>query len=142
MDISSHNQRNKIPFSSPRLVNLRARSIMLTVSVITAILAISTLVPLPNRFRASGIVKSLPHQNVYTAVSGELIKIVARPGDFVEKDQVLAVLENNSLKQELELSKAELRRVNIIMRKERSLQGTQLKSLESYYESLTLRTTI
>ena len=82
----------------------------------------------------------MPHQNVYTAVSGELIKIVARPGDFVEKDRVLAVLENKSLKQELELSKAELRRVNIIMRKERSLQGTQLKSLESYYESLTLRT--
>ena len=130
----------KYLFSSPRLVNLRARSIMLSMSVIIGILAILTLVPFPNHFRASGIVKSLPHQNVYTAVSGELIKIVARPGDFVEKDQVLAILENKSLQQELELSEAELRRVNIIMRKERSSQGTQLKSLESYYESLALRT--
>ncbi len=130
----------KYLFSSPRLMNVRGRSIAISLATVGAILGFLILVPFPNHFRASGIVKSLPHQNVYTTVSGELTEIIAKAGDFVEEGQLLAVLENKSLQQELDLSEAELKRVDIIMRKERSSQGTQLKSLESYYESLALRT--
>lgn len=126
-------------FFSPKLMNMRARSIILSFAAISALMAFLTLVPFPNYFRSDGIVKALPHQNVYASVTGKLAEIILPSGSMVSEGQVLAVLENESLFEEMKIIDSEMQRVNLIMRKERSSQGTQLESLNSYYESLEIR---
>jgi len=112
---------------------------LLSFAAIGVLVAFLTLVPFPNYFRSDGIVKALPHQNVYASVSGQLSGIVSPSGSMVKEGQVLVILENKSLFEEMRIIDSELQRVDLIMRKERSSQGTQLESLESYYESLEIR---
>lgn len=129
----------KYLFFNPKLMNVRARSILLSFAAIGVLVAFLTLVPFPNYFRSDGIVKALPHQNVYASVSGQLADIVSPSGSMVNEGQILVILENESLFEEMEIISAELQRVDLMMRKERSSQGTQLESLKSYYESLEIR---
>lgn len=129
----------KYLFFSLKLMNMRARSISLSFATIGVLVAFLTLVPFPNYFRSDGIVKALPHQNVYASVSGRLVGIVLPSGSMVHEGQTLAILENESLFEEMEIIDVELQRVDLMMRKERSSQGTQLESLKSYYEYLEIR---
>lgn len=79
----------------------RRKRLTITGVVVTAIVAVATLVPLPQR--VWGTLELEPHDaaQVYVDVPGTIRSVAYRPGDRVTKDTVLAQLENLDLELEV-----------------------------------------
>ena len=80
--------------SEPRIERSRKRAWWVTGGAVAAILVFLAAVPMPNRFRAPGVVRAEGSRDVYTGVSGFAVAVHARSGSKVELGQPLARLEN------------------------------------------------
>ena len=91
---------------------------------------INTLVPedLP---RISATVKPLNKTNLGIQSNGQIIKILVRPGDFVQKNQVLVQVDNTQLKLELEKSQLDLHAKETQWHTEQKKYSNQLEQLKS-----------
>ena len=83
---------------APLLV--RARTLPKTVSVAAGLLfVILALALIPNNFNmhADGTLQPVQRAHQYVGIEGTVVEIKVKEGDFVKKDQVLAILENRDL---------------------------------------------
>lgn len=126
-------------FNSPRLMNHRPRALSLTAGVLVVISGFLFAVPVPDYFRASGIVRSVPFNTVFAGANGELVEVLTPSGAEVEAGQPLLRLTSQTLEAEREMVTMEHRRAELLMRNERSGDGTQLAGLQAYLDALGVR---
>ncbi len=94
--------------TSPRLARQRPRALAVSLGAVAAAAVVLGLVPVPNQFRAPGVLEAESHSAVSTQVAGNVRAISALSGSAVVKDQPLLILENRELELELLAGRAEL----------------------------------
>jgi putative peptide zinc metalloprotease protein len=124
---------------SPKLMNRRMRALGIVTLFLAVIVAFLAFVPMPYYFRSDGVVRSSNFQNVYTSSPGQIIELVTSSGEIVEAGQVLARLSNHELEQEGVLLRIERERGDLLMRQDRSEQGTKLAGLRAFLKALDSR---
>jgi putative peptide zinc metalloprotease protein len=125
--------------SSPRLARNRIRAISVTAGSVMILLSILQFVPVPNHFRAPGVLKSREWTEVLTESPGRLEQLMAEPGVQVNRGQPLARLSNPEL--DLDLAQARAKHDEIQARLRHALQEatSNLKPLQSLLDSASLR---
>jgi putative peptide zinc metalloprotease protein len=94
-----------------RIPDMKTWRVLVSASVLTALLLFACLVPIPvSRIRGQALVQADPEATgkVYVRHTGILTKLNVRPGDYVEKGDILAEFRDPDL--EAELAKAEMER--------------------------------
>jgi putative peptide zinc metalloprotease protein len=94
--------------SSPRLDRVRNRACVVTGLIAAAFFVLLGVVPFPNHFRASGVVKTTERSGIANETAGALNELLAKPGQAVVKGQPLLALVNRELDLELAHSTARL----------------------------------
>ena len=105
--------------TSPRIERTRRRAVLVTCGAAAALLALLALVPMPNRFRAPGILQAEEYSEVFTSTPGTVREVLAASGSRVEKGQPLLRFESRELELEMNAARAEL--VRAIAEEERAL---------------------
>ncbi|QDS96707.1 Putative peptide zinc metalloprotease protein YydH [Roseimaritima multifibrata] len=128
-----------------RLAKVKRVPLAITLSVVAAAIGVVCYVPLPHHIDSAFEIQLSETGNVYANTSGILIKAV-KPGDFVKKGDILAVLDNPDLaieqaEQVGELRQAENRFENMGARSRRDPKvvseiRTQIKLISSLNEML------
>ncbi len=122
-----------------QLMNNRSRAVLVSGGSILALVAFLTWVPLPHYFRTDGIVQSNPFVNVYAGTSGELESIAVESGSMVKQGQVLVTFTNPELEREAHLVDLEYQRVQLLIRSDQSVDGSQLEGLLANKEAIEVR---
>ena len=104
---------------SPRLGAYRARAISLTSAAAVAVLAILTLVPVPDRVRVPGVLEAERSRALHSEADGFFVELLARPGELVQQDQPLLRLSNRDLEREIEA--AQMRREELVAQEIRAI---------------------
>jgi putative peptide zinc metalloprotease protein len=87
-----------------RLPDMKRSRVLVTATVLTALVAFIFFVPVPvSRIRAVGLVEADPaaHSKVEVAYNGLLVKLNVDNGDWVEKGDILAEFQHNESKEKL-----------------------------------------
>lgn len=115
--------------TSPKLDRTRSRAIGATAGIIVAVLLITAIIPLPNRFRAPGIVEAQEHWVVTNDAGGELMEVLAKSGTHVEANQPLIRLQDPEIENDFDALKAQLRQVQATEQWAISQRSRDLKPL-------------
>lgn len=94
--------------SGPKLADQRPKAIGVTLGLIALGAVLIGLIPMPDVRRGVGVVESLERTGVYIGETGFVLDAYARPGDYLEEGQVIAVLESPQLESQIEISRAML----------------------------------
>ncbi|MEQ1862685.1 MAG: peptidase M50 [Chthoniobacteraceae bacterium] len=105
--------------ASPRLARTRPRAVLVTCGGFALVLALLALWPMPNRFRAPGVLRAEQYSEIFTAAPGTIVEIQAASGIRVEQGQPLVRFTNRTL--ELEIAAAESTRAQAVAGEERAL---------------------
>jgi len=81
----------------PRIERERKRAWWVSGGAVALILLFLGLVPMPNHFRAPGVVRAAGSQEVYTQVAGWVREVPARSGEPIEPGRSLVKLESPEL---------------------------------------------
>ncbi len=106
--------------SSPQLSRRRTRAVLVTAGLFSFILGFLLLIPMPNRFRAPGILQADEYSKVFTQTPGNLVEIIVPSGKVVRKGEPLLRFESKELELELAATEAELARA--IAQEEQALE--------------------
>lgn len=87
--------------ASPRLRVFRVRAAGVTLMLAGLVLAPLTLVPVPDRVRAPGVVEAVRYRQVNSQAPGFLEELLERPGGVVRQGQALLRLRNPQLQADL-----------------------------------------
>ena len=117
--------------SSPRLERCRARAVSVTLGFVALVLTTLQFVQFPSFFRAPGVIEAKSYSAVMNGVPGQLVKLLAVPGEQVMKDQPLAALTNPESELALAAAKASLEEVDSRILSARSREIANLKPLLS-----------
>ena len=99
--------------ADPELDRVRMRAISVSLGVVVSLLVFLQLIPLPHRFRASGVVEAVDWTELVTQTDGQVIQLMAEPGMTVTKGVPLLSLANPELVFELERTQARLEEVRL-----------------------------
>ncbi len=80
-----------------RRQEIKHKRLKLSLAVVTVVMALACVVPLPQRVYGTLDISPLDPHNVYVKVPGELVELRVRPGAKVEAGTTLARLENSEL---------------------------------------------
>ena len=105
--------------TSPRIERTRRRAVLVTCGGAAALIALLALVPMPNRFRAPGILQAEEYSEIFTSTPGSVREVLAPSGSRVERGQPLLRFESRELELELNAARAEL--VRAVAEEERAL---------------------
>ena len=120
----------------------RNRSAVIGRSLIALVVLVTVFgaIPLPNRFRAPGVVESAKHTRVVGQTDGRLHKILQQSGEQVVKGEPLLQLLNPELDIELKLVAAQRTELLYLQQQNAALQGDSIrKTLQSRLDSLERR---
>jgi putative peptide zinc metalloprotease protein len=93
--------------SSPKLARTRTRAIAVSLTAVGAILLVLGTIPLPNSFRAPGVVEAENYLQVVSDTPGQLSKIISENGSWVQPGTPLMRLVNPELDIEMALVSAQ-----------------------------------
>ncbi|MBF0612072.1 MAG: hypothetical protein G8345_10920 [Magnetococcales bacterium] len=133
---------------TPRLEYHRIRAVSVTVLLTACMIAWLTLVPLPDRIRAPGVVEALSFRELNSQSGGMLVELLTHPGQAVTRGQPLLRLEAPDLladitstrMQQVQL-KAQLRRAESEMLADMEPLREQLQVVETALADLSRRET-
>ena len=97
--------------SSPKLAKSRTRAIAVSLTAVGVILFILGAIPYPNSFRAPGVLEAKNYLQVVNSTSGQLAKILADNGSWVQPGTPLIQLVNPELDIEIALVRAQRKEV-------------------------------
>ena len=117
--------------SNPKLERSRGRAITVVSSVTAMAFAALYYIPMPNSFRAPGIVEAEDRLEVVNETNGIAAEILAQSGGFVELGQPLIQMENRELQLERAIGEAQLRQAEGIKRRALTSQAVDLKPIEA-----------
>ena len=83
--------------TSPRLHHYRARTVALAMLVAAVIIVPLSLVPMPDRIRASGVLEASVYRQLNSDSPGFLVELMALPGASVRRGEPLMRLESPEL---------------------------------------------
>ncbi len=83
--------------ASPHLARTRPRAVTVTVSLVFVTALLLAVIPLPNRFRAPGVIEAKEYVKVVSSVAGYVAEIMTPSGVFVEPGTPLIRLTNHEL---------------------------------------------
>ena len=92
----------------PRIERARSRAWAWAGGALAVVLGFLIFVPMPNHFRAPGIVRAAGSTDVYTQVPGWLSEVVTEPGAPVNASTVLARMESPELEFAIAAARADL----------------------------------
>jgi putative peptide zinc metalloprotease protein len=96
-------------YEEPTLGPTRTRSKLISFGSGGLILAFLALAPMPEHFRAQGIVEARNYSSVFTETEGTLATVVARPGSRVKKGDILLELNNSSFEYDLAMAETKIK---------------------------------
>lgn len=94
--------------SAPMLSEHRGRTIGLTLGMLAVGAVLIGMIPMPDVRRGVGVVESLERTGVFIGEPGFVDAAFVRPGDRVEKGQIIAVLDSPQLSAQLDSVRAQL----------------------------------
>jgi putative peptide zinc metalloprotease protein len=109
--------------TSPELSRVRPRALISSLTGGVLIAALILAVPLPNRFRAPGILEATNHTVVSNQTDGQLLEVLCSNGSQVAKGEPLFRLVNPELFIELQLVTAQRNEVLFLQQQGAVLQG-------------------
>lgn len=122
----------KYLWSSPRLEARRGRAVGLTLALFITIFGVIAFVPVPNHFRAAGVVRADPFAHVFAGTAGKVSEIIVASGTMVEAGQPLVRLTNFELDREIELANLSLQVAQMQQREALEFDPVRHLSLEGY----------
>lgn len=99
----------KYIFASPGLALVRSRAVILTVLFLGSVFAFLFNVPVPDTFKAPGVMEARTYENAIVGESGLVDRIYHYADGLVHKGDTLMLLQNRELKFQLEEKRAQLR---------------------------------
>ncbi|MGD9363461.1 MAG: hypothetical protein PVH85_31650, partial [Desulfobacterales bacterium] len=93
--------------SSPKLARTRTRAIAVSLTTAGAILLVLATIPLPNSFRAPGVLEAKNYLQVVSDTPGQLSEIISENGSWVQPGTPLMRLVNPELDIEMALVSAQ-----------------------------------
>lgn len=125
--------------TTPRLHRRRLRALGVTLLLGGGLVIVLAAVPLPQHFRAPGLVESRRWSTLHTGVDGELARWLATPGGRVGTGQPIAELRNAELDLRERATRAELEEIEARIRQALQEAIPNLKPLESVRDSVQAR---
>lgn len=127
--------------SAPRIEPMSRPKIIFSLTVLFSVVVGGLLIPIPWHLEASFIIEPQEVQHVYLKTPGQLLEVKVRPGDVVEKDQVVAILRNQEMedekrKLEVQLSVQEEEKVTQIRLRDEGQVLVAEKRIESLHRQL------
>ena len=125
--------------ASPRLDRVRTRAVAVTVAIAVGLLILLDLVPFPNHFRASGVVKTTERSGIANETAGNIKAVLAQSGQTVVAGQPLITMENRELELDLAHSIARSHEVEARLTKATKEGSADLKPLIGLRDSIDSR---
>jgi len=122
--------------TSPRLARVRLRAAAVTSALAAVVLLALAVIPFPHHYRAPGVLKAKERTIVVADVSGQVAKLVAKPGSTVSAGQPLLELENRELELSLADAQARLTETEARLRQALGRANADLKPLRSRLKSI------
>ena len=95
--------------NSPRIRKVRRRAVVTTALLLGAVVALLALVPVPFRTMAQGVIW-VPEEGIVRAkVEGFVVKVVATPGTWVRRGEVLIECEDGELQTQVRVLEGQMR---------------------------------
>ena len=99
----------KYIFASPGLALVRSRAVILTLLFFGSVFAFLFNVPVPDTFKAPGVMEARTYENAIVGESGLVDRIYHYADGLVHKGDTLMLLQNRELEFQLEEKRAQLR---------------------------------
>ena len=103
----------KYIFASPGLALVRSRAVILTVLFFGSVFAFLFNVPVPDTFKAPGVMEARTYENAIVGESGLVDRIYHYADGLVHKGDTLMLLKNQELEYQLEEKRAQLREATL-----------------------------
>lgn len=98
--------------TAPAIAEHRARAVVVSAALVLIAAVGLGLVPVPDHYRASGVVESVERDNgVYFVADAFVVRAHVRAGDFVHKGDPIVTCEAKDLESHLAVVKAQLREI-------------------------------
>jgi putative peptide zinc metalloprotease protein len=122
--------------TSPRLQRVRWRAVGVTAGLAAALIVLLGVVPLPNHFRAPGVVQAQRRMEVVNDVAGVIDAVLAPPGSLVKAGQPLLQITSRELDLSLAEASARYAEASARLREALSRANADLKPLQSRLDSI------
>jgi putative peptide zinc metalloprotease protein len=123
----------------PSLRAVRPRAVGLTLLAVGLVLGGVWFFPIPNAFRAPGVVMARDHATVFSPVDGIVQAVHVAQGDWVEAGQALVTLEAFDLELEIERTLAQQAETEALLTLAVEDRAADLAALQERWESLRRR---
>jgi putative peptide zinc metalloprotease protein len=116
--------------TDPGLYHQRARALMMTLALCAGVTGLLAWVPIPDRIRVLGVIQATQFRELHIEGVGEVVEIVATPGQWVKAGEPLVRLQNPQLEFEIQST----------LQQRQQLQAQELHAITSAIANLeTLR---
>jgi putative peptide zinc metalloprotease protein len=122
--------------TSPKLAPVRGRAVLVGFGSVALVIGFLALVPLPNHFRADGIVSATPYVQVHAGADGRLASLEVPSGRQVGKGEILLRLANPDLQEERRLAAAQYETARVRLRESRVDDPARYRSVEKLVVAL------
>jgi len=121
---------------SPRLHGRRGRAVAACAGAAAVLLALLDLIPVPNHFRAPGVLEAVEHSIVSAQVNGRVAEVLVASGSEVKRGQPLVQLVDRELPLQVAGVNAQLAETQAML--QRALDGgvAELKAINSRIAAL------
>ncbi len=140
---------------SPTLHRYRRRAIFSTITLITLVVVFTSIVPMPLRTQAEGVVWLPDNALVRARSDGAFLRWLVTPRSIVNKGDALLVMENPELETEMKVARARVREVqgryNVeqftnpveakVLREQLEYEKKSLSEIEKRYNNLFVHST-
>jgi len=94
----------------------RARAIASSIALAAIVIGAVGMIPMPDSRTAPGVVESRQRSGVYFASDAFVVEVLKRPGDRVQKGEIIAVCKSPDLLGQLRFERANLGRLESVLR--------------------------
>ena len=122
--------------TNPRLARVRPRAIGVTVGLALGLIILLGVVPFPCSFRAPGVVVAAQRTQIANETAGEVVEVLATPGQPVQQGQALLRLQNPELALHLADTRAHLDEINARLLQAMKKESADIAPLTSLSDSV------
>ncbi|HEY1172066.1 MAG TPA: biotin/lipoyl-binding protein [Verrucomicrobiae bacterium] len=122
--------------SSPKLERTRAQAVGVVAVTAAVLILLLAVIPFPHYFRASGVVQAKEWSQIIAEAPGEVVEVLAKPGQPIKKGQPIIRLENPELDIQLAQAQAKQQEVEARIRNAMQRDLTAVEALKKRLDSM------
>lgn len=126
----------KYLLTSPRLVKNRGRAVVVSGTLLTAIVTLLMTLPLPHSLKAHGVVQAAETSRLFAESGGTLVQVAVKNGERVVAGQTLVRFENRELEQEWQITRHQIEETQWRYRRALSASDQDSEPLQEQLEAL------